>query len=130
MSYAILICDDEAQLAEEVAQYFELNGWSVCVALSFREASERFMSERQFDCLLTDWLLPETPGDALVAFAIALPAGKAPKVIAIMSGVSVSLASEFGDLVNFLVRKPFDPKLVEALFLSELEGLKVRGLRQ
>lgn len=130
MSLAILICDDEVALAEEVGQYFQLSGWLVSVANSFREATDCLMSKAQFDCLLTDWRMPETPGDSLVAFAIALPAIKVPKVIAIMSGVNVELTSEFGDLVTFVVRKPFDPKQVEARFLSELESLKTQGQGQ
>jgi two-component system response regulator PilR (NtrC family) len=61
----LLIVDDERQIREMLEQFFTELGYMVMTAASGKEALERFMKYK-FDCVISDLVMPEMDGLALL----------------------------------------------------------------
>ncbi|MGU3496082.1 response regulator [Xanthobacteraceae bacterium A53D] len=110
--HSILICDDEAELAEELGEFFVSMGWTASVVFTSPDAFAVLENGLVPDCLLTDLRIADHDGAELVAQVRQLPKGLQPKVIAIITGhvVSETEAAEFH--ADHLFVKPVDPVLV------------------
>lgn len=123
---SIIVCDDEAELAQEIGEFFEGQGWRVCVCSTAPSVKHALAAGFAPTCLLTDLRLGEDgDGAALVAYARELPPAQRPKVIAVITGHAAdpAAAGNFGaDLLYF---KPVDPFAI----LEDVEGLIARAVR-
>ncbi|MGN0334587.1 MAG: response regulator transcription factor [Lachnospiraceae bacterium] len=61
MKLNVLIVEDDALLAEAVADYFESKEWHTCIAADGEQALEKF-DEKQFQLILLDVMLPKENG--------------------------------------------------------------------
>ncbi|MGX1309818.1 CheY-like chemotaxis protein [Amorphus suaedae] len=106
---SILICDDEVEIVEELAEFFHSCGWQVRLACTGADAKRILLEGGCRDVLLTDLRLDDVDGSSLVTFSSELPAGKRPQLHAIMTGYVVenTTAEELG--ADALYLKPVDP---------------------
>lgn len=105
---SILICDDEVELADELAEYLEAMGWSVRVVTRGPEAEVMLQAGIRPECLLTDLRVLDYNGADLIALARSLPAERRPLVIGAMTGHlddGVTAADLGADVIFF---KPID----------------------
>lgn len=111
---SILICDDEVEIASEIAEFMESLGWSVSTAANDREAESMLNSGLSPDCLLTDLRMGNFDGKALIAATRRLPPTQQPRIIAVMTGhLEPSIAAaDIG--ADRLYQKPIDPDDVAA----------------
>lgn len=123
--FSILICDDEMDLAGELAEFFAASGWTPFVHTSAPDALEALHGGLAPTCLLTDLRIAGFDGAELVAATRRLPAELQPGILAIMTGhvVNTARANDYG--AHLLYVKPVDPDLL----LNDLELLiSERGL--
>lgn len=111
-AHSILICDDEAELAEELGEFFVSCGWDVKVCITAPAALAALYNGFAPSCLLTDLRIADHDGAELVAHTRGLPKHLQPKVVAIITGhvVSETAAADFD--ADFLFVKPIDPVIV------------------
>ena len=111
---SILICDDEAELVEEMAEFLAAAGWQTHACLAGGNALRLLRDGLAPDCLLTDLRLGDLDGEALVASVRWLPEWLRPQVVAVMTGhvVDQLRAADLG--VDHLYVKPIDPFVVVA----------------
>lgn len=105
---SILICDDEVELADELAEYLAAVGWQVRVVTRGPEAEAMLQSGVRPACLLTDLRVLDYDGADLIALARSLPADRRPLVIGAMTGHlddGVTAADLGADAIFF---KPID----------------------
>ncbi len=109
---SILICDDEADLAGELGEFFSACGWRTIVHLGAPDALEALHAGAAPTCLLTDLRVGHFSGAELVAATRRLPAHLQPRVYCLMTGhvLDTSEAKDFG--VDLLYVKPIDPDMV------------------
>lgn len=107
--HSILICDDEEEIVEELAEFFYGYGWRVRLCFSAEDAKRILLEGGRPDLLLTDLRLNDVDGSSLVRFSRGLPAGMRPQLHAIMTGyvVESTTAEDLGADVLYL--KPVDP---------------------
>lgn len=118
----IVICDDETELVNELAEWFEFQGWTVCKATTADEAL-RLLNHAPATCLVTDRLMPNLSGEALAQRVSALPASRRPSFVGVMTGdFSVEGLPRPGG-VDEVFLKPVDPR---ELLRTILERLKPR----
>lgn len=116
---SILICDDEPELAEEMAEFFQSAGWSVRTANSAADAIRHLEPGPAPTVLMTDLRMPGMSGEALVRHVHNMPQDRQPGWIVIVTGhvCEGMAATEFA--ADRLFIKPIDPHAV----LNELERL-------
>lgn len=105
----LVLCDDESELAEELAEFFASYGWTVRTCRDGVEAERNLAANPPPTCLVTDLNMPGGDGETLLAVIRSLPPAKRPPILAVMTGHALvtTKPSEFG--VDFLYRKPADP---------------------
>jgi len=106
---AMLICDDEAHLVSELADFFSAFGWSTITSHTYADAIAVLTGDKPVSCLLTDRAMPGGSGDDLIAFALSLAIQQRPKVLALMTGVPDLRSKDSEQLADLIVEKPFDP---------------------
>lgn len=123
-SPVIVICDDETELVNELAEWFEFQGWVVCKASNADEAL-RLLSSAPATCLVTDRLMPNVDGEALAERVSALPASRRPRVVGVMTGdFSVEGLPRPG--VDVVFMKPVDPReMLRAIVERLRSGLPI-----
>jgi len=104
-----VICDDEAELLSELAEWFEAQGWNVLTASTANEALELLMRGGRTTCLITDRLMPLFGGDVLVQRIGALPAWARPELVAVMTGDPSMEDGPWPSGVDVVFMKPVDP---------------------
>lgn len=111
---SILICDDEPELADELAEFFASEGWRTHARTNGREAEDLLRSGLAPTCMLTDLRMSDVSGDLLIAGTRALPRALQPRIIAVMTGhlVDAVTAADLG--ADALYVKPIDPETVVA----------------
>jgi DNA-binding response OmpR family regulator len=105
---SILICDDEIELADELAEYLEAMGWRVRVVTRGEEAETVLRDGVRPACLLTDLRIHDYNGADLVVLARSLPPEDRPLVVGVMTGHledGVTAADLGADTIFF---KPID----------------------
>lgn len=111
MSNAILICDDEVDLGEELAELFEGRGWRAFYFQSSLMAADFLGAGLRVDCLFTDLRMPGKTGLDLAMVTAAMPENQRPSLIVFMTGQEPGLISETVPAPDMLLSKPFDPIL-------------------
>jgi len=115
----IVICDDEPELVNELAEWFEFQGWSVYKASNADEALHLLRS-KPTTCLVTDRLMPMLGGDALAQRVSALPASRRPRFVGVMTGdFSVQDHPRPGG-VDMVFMKPVDPREILKAIVERL----------
>jgi DNA-binding response OmpR family regulator len=106
---SILICDDEAELVEELAEFLAAAGWRTHGCLAGAKAERLLRDGLAPTCLLTDLRLGDLEGEARIASVRRLPEALRPRVVAVMTGHVVDQLRA-GDLgADLLYVKPIDP---------------------
>lgn len=115
---SILICDDEADLAGELGEFFAACGWRAIVHTSAPDALEALHAGATPTCLLTDLRVGHFSGAELVSATRRLPGRLQPQIYCLMTGhvLDTSEAKDFG--VDLLYLKPIDPDMV----LSDIQS--------
>ncbi|MDR3471687.1 MAG: response regulator [Devosia sp.] len=118
----IVICDDEAELVSELAEWFEARGWAVHKAYSADEALLLLGEEgRRTTCLVTDKLMPVWSGDALAQHLSTLPLDNRPDLVAVMTGdFSIEDTPRPGG-VDAVFIKPVDPNEILSAITQQLK---------
>ena len=117
----IVICDDETELVNELAEWFELQGWTVCKASTADEAL-RLLDSEPATCLVTDRLMPNLSGEALALRVSALPASRRPCFVGVMTGdFSVEGLPRPGG-VDEVFMKPVDPRELLRTIVDRLKS--------
>ena len=117
----ILIIDDEPLLGQTLRFAFQ-EKHDVEVVSSGREALERLASDRDFDLVLCDLMMPDVSGEHVYRAVSAQAPGLLPRFVFMTGGAFTERAQEF--LSHFAGRqleKPFNIDEVESL-LSELSA--------
>ncbi len=66
-SYQILVVDDEPTVCAAIEMMLKFDGHEVQTAVS-AEAALAVLEQRQFDLIITDYLMPDMKGDKFAAF--------------------------------------------------------------
>lgn len=117
---SILICDDEVELADELAEYLEAMGWRVRVVTRGEEAEAVLRDGIRPECLLTDLRILDYDGTDLVALARSLPVEDQPLVVGVMTGHlddGVTAADLGADTIFF---KPIDGDILSRELMSRV----------
>lgn len=123
----ILVCDDEPELLEALAEYLDVFDWRVRTAPGAELALQLLADGLRPGLLLTDIRMPGMDGAALIrAVGQKLPADLRPKGLVAMTGhqnddEAVELRAAGADCVLF---KPIDLETLPAM----LDELLARGL--
>ncbi len=128
MRGSILLVDDEAKILTGLGKVLRDEGYDVVAADKARDA-QRLLSERTFDVLVIDNLMPELSGlDVIREIAATLPAEDRPQIIMMTAYATVTSAIEAMKLgaIDYL-QKPFeiDEFLVVVKRAVEHERLRV-----
>ena len=118
---SILICDDEVELVDELAEYLAAMGWRVRVVTRGEEAEAVLRGGVRPECLLTDLRILDYDGADLVALARSLPAENQPLVVGVMTGHlddGVTAADLGADTIFF---KPIDGDALSRELMSRVQ---------
>ena len=106
---AILLVDDEAKILNALAAAVRADGHDVVAVTDPREA-QRLLSQRLFDVLVVDNLMPELGGlDLIRELVSSAPASEVPQIIMMTAHATVESAIEAMRLGAFdYLQKPFE----------------------
>jgi DNA-binding NtrC family response regulator len=124
---SILLVDDEAKILSALAAALRTDGHEVMTTPSGREAM-RLLSQRTFDLLIVDNLMPDVTGlDIIRELAASLPEADRPQVLMMTAHATVESAVEAMKLgaLDYL-QKPFD---VDELLVVAGRALEHQRLR-
>ena len=122
MTQKVLIVDDHIDFIQSIQLVAEMGGYQVVAVSSAKEALE--MLDESFDILVTDLMMPEIDGFALVNKALEIN----PKLKTLLISAALELAKErFTESAGFdlvensarFLAKPFDAET----FLARLQAL-------
>nr|WP_269142272.1 response regulator [Sphingomonas sp. IC-11] len=115
-----LVVDDEAEIAESLADFLSLEGFTCEVAVGGRAAKARLASG-DFDLIVSDLRMPDVDGPALYAFVRETRPDLATRM-AFSTGdtLGVSAARFIADAQRPVLEKPFVPEAVRR-FLNQME---------
>jgi CheY-like chemotaxis protein len=119
----ILVCDDEPHVVEGIRFLLRAAGRRIRVAANGREALERVEDEAP-DLLITDIMMPEMDGLALVAALRGRAVTKRMPIIVLTAKAQIEdarLAQEMWGVT--VIGKPFDPRSLKQLVASMLEDV-------
>lgn len=105
----MLICDDEEELANELGEFFEGNGWNVEVCVTGMAAVEKLRGGLAPIVLITDLRISDFDGAQVVAATHELPADQRPLMTIIITGHVMDTASAGDFMCDYLYVKPVDP---------------------
>ena len=106
----ILIVDDESSMRFLLRTTFELDGYDVDEAANGRAAAELLESNREYDLVSTDFMMPVMNGGELINRIRQNPGTEGIPIIL----VSSSPGSEQRTEADAFFRKPFDPRALLA----------------
>ncbi|SEJ77499.1 PAS domain S-box-containing protein [Sphingomonas sp. OV641] len=115
-----LVVDDEAEIAESLADFLSLEGFTCEVAIGGRAAQAR-LAAGDFDLIVSDLRMPDMDGPALYAFVRETRPDLATRM-AFSTGdtLGVSAARFIADAQRPVLEKPFVPEAVRR-FLNQME---------
>lgn len=102
----ILLVDDDDSLRRVLEFQLVEAGYAVTASSKGREALE-FFSNEEFDCLITDWRLPQMTGSQLVQQATAIKSEIPIIVITAFGDVETAVEAMQGGAFDFIT-KPFN----------------------
>jgi two-component system response regulator AtoC len=131
MTGSILLADDEEKILKTLGRALRDDGHEVVTAPNAREAS-RLLSERSFDLLIIDFLMPDKTGlDVIRELAANTPEAERPAVVMMTAHGSIESAVEAMKLgARDYLQKPFEVEELLVLARRALEDQRARtGLR-
>jgi DNA-binding NtrC family response regulator len=127
----ILLADDEAKILKTLGRALRDDGHEVVTASNAKEAS-RLLSQRSFDLLVIDYLMPDRSGlDVIRDMAASTPEAERPSVVMMTAHGSIQSAVEAMKLgARDYLQKPFEVEELLVLARRALEDQRARtGLR-
>ncbi|HEX8027517.1 MAG TPA: sigma-54 dependent transcriptional regulator [Vicinamibacterales bacterium] len=131
MPGSILLADDEEKILKTLGRALRDDGHEVVTASNARDAS-RLLSERSFDLLVIDFLMPDRTGlDVIRELAANTPESERPAVVMMTAHGSIESAVEAMKLgARDYLQKPFEVDELLVLARRSLEDQRARtGLR-
>ena len=123
---SILLVDDETKILNALAQALREDRHEVVATTSAREA-QRLLSQRMFDLLVVDNLMPELTGLDLIRELHAMGAADRPQIVMMTAHATVESAIEAMKLGAFdYLQKPFE---VDELLVVASRALDHQRLR-
>jgi DNA-binding NtrC family response regulator len=123
---SILLVDDETKILNALAQALRSEGHEVVATASAREA-QRLLSQRMFDLLVVDNLMPELTGLDLIRDLAAAAASERPQIVMMTAHATIESAIEAMRLGAFdYLQKPFE---VDELLVVAKRALDHQRLR-
>jgi DNA-binding NtrC family response regulator len=123
---AILLVDDETKILNALAGALRQDGHEVVATTNPREA-QRLLSQRMFDLLVIDNLMPELTGLDLVRELSAAPGAERPQVVMMTAHATIESAIEAMRLGAFdYLQKPFE---IDELLVVAQRALDHQRLR-
>lgn len=119
---AILLIEDEVELAEQLAEYLDFKGYRVLQSRTSIDAINKCMNQR-FDCILTDINLEKGTGDTVilnVKQSFGNPNYSTP-IIVISSALNPGLLERVKNFIDWAFVKPYS---IEALLNKMQEVMK------
>src|SRR5215208_462722 len=127
MSGSILLVDDETKILNALVAALRTEGHEVVATASAREA-QRLLSQRVFDLLIVDNLMPELSGiDVIRELAAATPESERPQILMMTAHATVESAIEAMKLgaLDYL-QKPFEVDEFLVVVSRALEHQRLR----
>src|SRR5690349_4215272 len=123
---SILLVDDEAKILQTLGAALRAERFEVVTAHGGREA-QRLLTQRPFDVLIVDNLMPEVTGLDVIRGLSAMPESDRPQVLMMTAHASVESAVEAMKLgaLDYL-QKPFD---VDELLVVVDRALELQRLK-
>src|SRR6186997_790158 len=131
MAGSILLADDEEKILKTLGRALRDDGHEVITASNARDAT-RLLSERSFDLLVIDFLMPDRTGlDVIRDLAANSPEAERPAVVMMTAHGSIESAVEAMKLgARDYLQKPFEVEELLVLARRALEDQRARtGLR-
>ena len=131
MAGSILLADDEEKILKTLGRALRDEGHEVVTAANAKEAA-RLLSERSFDLLIIDFLMPDRTGlDVIRDLAAGTPEAERPAVVMMTAHGSIESAVEAMKLgARDYLQKPFEVEELLVLARRALEDQRARtGLR-
>jgi DNA-binding NtrC family response regulator len=131
MPGSILLADDEEKILKTLGRALRDDGHEVITASNARDAS-RLLSERSFDLLIIDFLMPDRTGlEVIRDLAGSTPETERPAVVMMTAHGSIESAVEAMKLgARDYLQKPFEVEELLVLARRALEDQRARtGLR-
>jgi DNA-binding NtrC family response regulator len=131
MPGSILLADDEEKILKTLGRALRDDGHEVITASNAKEAA-RLLSERSFDLLIIDFLMPDRTGlDVIRDLAANTPEAERPAVVMMTAHGSIESAVEAMKLgARDYLQKPFEVDELLVLARRALEDQRARtGLR-
>jgi len=131
MAGSILLADDEEKILKTLGRALRDDGHEVVTAPNGKEAS-RLLSERSFDLLIIDFLMPDRTGLEVIRELVAnTPEAERPAIVMMTAHGSIESAVEAMKLgARDYLQKPFEVDGLLALARRALEDQRARtGLR-
>ena len=131
MAGSILLADDEEKILKTLGRALRDDGHEVTTASNARQASQ-LLSERSFDLLIIDFLMPDRTGlDVVRELAQSAPEAERPAVVMMTAHGSIESAVEAMKLgARDYLQKPFEVDELLVLARRALEDQRARtGLR-
>jgi DNA-binding NtrC family response regulator len=131
MAGSILLADDEEKILKTLGRALRDDGHEVVTAPNAKEAA-RLLSERSFDLLIIDFLMPDRTGlDVIRDLAANTPEAERPAVVMMTAHGSIESAVEAMKLgARDYLQKPFEVDELLVLARRSLEDQRARtGLR-
>ena len=128
---SILLADDEEKILKTLGRALRDDGHEVITASNARNAT-RCLSERAFDLLVIDFLMPDRTGlDVIREMAASLPEAERPAIVMMTAHGSIESAVEAMKLgARDYLQKPFEVEELLVLARRALEDQRARtGLR-
>jgi DNA-binding NtrC family response regulator len=127
----ILLADDEAKILKTLGRALRDDGHEVVTASNAKEVS-RWLSQRSFDLLVVDYLMPDRSGlDVIRDMVASTPEAERPAVVMMTAHGSIESAVEAMKLgARDYLQKPFEVDELLVLARRALEDQRARtGLR-
>jgi two-component system, NtrC family, response regulator AtoC len=131
MPGSILLADDEEKILKTLGRALRDDGHEVVTAPNAKDAT-RLLSERSFDLLIIDFLMPDRTGlDVIRDLAANTPEAERPAIVMMTAHGSIESAVEAMKLgARDYLQKPFDVEELLVLARRALEDQRARtGLR-
>ncbi|MEH6587075.1 MAG: response regulator [Halioglobus sp.] len=111
----VLVVDDNEPSRDILSEYMISFGYTVELAESGEQALDMVRSEKNFDLVLLDWMMPGMTG---LDVALAIREGKSPPKIILLSSWSMP-SSEHREMVDAFLAKPVKPSsLLDTIMLA------------
>ena len=127
---SILLADDEEKILKRLGRALRDEGHEVVEATSAREA-QRHLTERPFDLLVIDNLMPGVTGLELVRELAQQPAAERPQIVMMTAHGSTQIVREAFKLgIEDFLEKPFEVDELLALARRAVKSVRLQTERQ